>query len=80
MDVMGFFQPASPPDAGRLRRSSSGLGAGIRVQGPVLEGRLSVRQALALAGAQCHGGSTRAHWNRAEVDRFWLTRDSVFGD
>ena len=75
MDPMGFFEPASST-AGRLT-IRDGLGAGIRVAGTVLEGRLSVEDALGLANVHCKGSP--AAWDQAEVDRFWAERDSVFG-
>ena len=51
MDVMGFLQPASPVHGGlRLQLGGAGLGAGIRVEGMVLEGRMSVDEALVAIG------------------------------
>ena len=82
MSVMGFFEPASPT-TGRglgIPSNSSGLGAGIRVEGPVLEGRMSVGEALvAVGGVRCSLPSTLTPWNQAENDAIWAERDSVFG-
>ena len=82
MSVMGFFEPAPPaPGRGmRLPPEGDGLGAGIRVEGPVLEGRMSVGEALvAIGGVRCSLPSTLAPWNQAENDAIWAERDSVFG-
>ena len=80
MSVMGFFEPASLAVGLRVRAGVSGMGAGIRVEGAVLEGRMSVGEALvAIGGVRCGGPATLAPWNQGEIDAIWAGRESVFG-
>ena len=53
MPIRGYFEPRP---VGALRTTlQGGLGAGIAVQGPVLEGRMSVEEAIVLD--RIRGGS-----------------------
>ena len=80
MSVIGFFESASPAVGSRVQPGGNGMGAGIRVEGAVLEGRMSVGEALvAIGGVRCGGPATLAPWNQGEIDAIWAGRESVFG-
>ena len=95
MSVMGFLEPAAGTGAAGRLSVRGGLGPGIAVHGPVLEGRMSVRDAQLLNAADgVRGGGPFSsnlptaksmivqagpEWDQTAVDAFWAGRDSVFG-
>ena len=94
MSVMGFLEPAAGTGAAGRLSVRGGLGPGIAVHGPVLEGRMSVRDAQLINAADgVRGGAFSAisptaksmlveagpERDQTAVDAFWAGRDSVFG-
>ena len=70
MDVMGFFEPVNGITTTRTFQP------GIQVQGAVLEGRMTLRQALGVVAVV---PAQEREQNQSEIDSFWKGRDSVFG-
>ena len=73
MPIRAYFEPVRGPFTKLSIRGGLGAGSGIKVEGPVLEGRMSVDEALVLGwirgtGPTAAGRETIRDVRRSDVD------------